>query len=328
MRTAIRVAFFMILLGIASACSAGADTPTPTQPEAEAVYTAAAMTAFARLTEQAAAPTETATPTPPPPTNTPGPSNTPPASVTPTSFHSGGQDIATFVQDVTIPDGTTVQVGESFVKTWRLQNAGTSTWNTGYSVVFFGGVQMNAPDEVSLEEEVVPGGTIDVSVPMSAPDGLGLQRGDWMLKNSLGQRFGIGETGNDAFYVLVNVVSSGEQSSETRTPPPPGSDPVTAVEISLSETSFTGACPHNFTVTVKVTAGQQGGVTLGLEAGSDDPSYVFNLPGPTTYVMQIGENSYIYNLALDGSVNGWVRAVISSPVQLFSDQASFSLTCE
>ncbi|HRI57933.1 MAG TPA: NBR1-Ig-like domain-containing protein, partial [Anaerolineae bacterium] len=43
-------------------------------------------------------------------------------------------DDAAFVADVTIPDGTEVVAGTTFVKIWRLRNSGTSTWGPGYTL--------------------------------------------------------------------------------------------------------------------------------------------------------------------------------------------------
>src|SRR6478609_8802676 len=38
-------------------------------------------------------------------------------------------DSAEFMDDVTIPDGTIVKTGETFIKTWRFKNIGTCTWD-------------------------------------------------------------------------------------------------------------------------------------------------------------------------------------------------------
>ena len=54
-------------------------------------------------------------------------------------------DMAQFVADVTIPDGTTLAPGATFAKTWRLKNIGSCTWTTSYAVVFTGGVGENSP---------------------------------------------------------------------------------------------------------------------------------------------------------------------------------------
>ncbi|WP_176992981.1 NBR1-Ig-like domain-containing protein [Nonomuraea jiangxiensis] len=53
--------------------------------------------------------------------------NTPSASP-PATPH----DDSTFEGDVTYPDGTVVEQGESFDKTWRIRNAGTIPWQGRY----------------------------------------------------------------------------------------------------------------------------------------------------------------------------------------------------
>ena len=44
-----------------------------------------------------------------------------------TTWGTTSVDLAEFVADVTVPDGTDFTPGETFVKTWQLRNAGTST---------------------------------------------------------------------------------------------------------------------------------------------------------------------------------------------------------
>lgn len=37
-------------------------------------------------------------------------------------------DVSEFIADVTVPDGSEVRAGSTFVKTWELRNAGTVAW--------------------------------------------------------------------------------------------------------------------------------------------------------------------------------------------------------
>jgi uncharacterized repeat protein (TIGR01451 family) len=108
--------------------------------------------------------------------------------ICPPSQQSG--DGARFVADVTIPDGTKLQPGEEFTKTWRLRNTGTTTWTTDYRLVFNGGDQMGAPQYVNLPVAVPPSATVDISVPMTAPESGGAKRGYWRMENSAGLKFG------------------------------------------------------------------------------------------------------------------------------------------
>jgi len=47
---------------------------------------------------------------------------------------STGCDVAGFVADITIPDGTEMAPGSVFTKTWSLKNDGTCTWNSDYRI--------------------------------------------------------------------------------------------------------------------------------------------------------------------------------------------------
>ncbi|MEM5773401.1 MAG: NBR1-Ig-like domain-containing protein, partial [Anaerolineaceae bacterium] len=107
-------------------------------------------------TQQEASPTQTAAPA----TNTPNPTATyNPPTATPTPCYW-----AQFVKDVTIPDGTEIDAGADFTKTWRLKNIGACAWNTGFDLVFSSGNAMDSPAAVDFPKTVQPGETVDVSV--------------------------------------------------------------------------------------------------------------------------------------------------------------------
>ena len=170
--------------------------------------TAVIATSWAEQTV-AAIPTETPTPTA---TFTPAPTLTPTVTLTPEPSPTEEPtvvedcDEATFIEDVTIPDGTELNPDTPFTKTWRLLNAGTCAWNPNYKLVFVSGNQMSGPSSQQLVNlEVPPTASIDVSVDLVAPSNLGTYRGYWMLKNANGVLFGIGPT-DQAFYLEIKVV--------------------------------------------------------------------------------------------------------------------------
>jgi hypothetical protein len=76
--------------------------------------------------------------------------------------------IARFVRDVTVPDGERKQPGETFTKTWRIKNDGTTTWGAGYELRFARDERMGAPVSVSLPA-IRPGQEGEVSVTLTAP---------------------------------------------------------------------------------------------------------------------------------------------------------------
>jgi len=130
---------------------------------------------------------------------------TPPPPFTPTptpTVYVPCSDSSTFVSDVTIPDGTPIESGKTFDKTWRLRNDGTCTWDTRYQFVFLGGSQLGGQSPTSLTQSVAPGGTVDITVHMVAPDNTGTYRSEWQMRNPGGQNFGV------VVHALIQVVPS------------------------------------------------------------------------------------------------------------------------
>lgn len=200
-----KVFFLMSALVFILACSRFA-VPTP-QPAAtlDVLYTSAAQTLQAMSTQSVT--TLTAQPSPTSiltiPTSSPAVFNT--FTAVPPIQPVTRCDAASFVSDVTYPDGSTVTRGSPFTKTWRLKNTGTCTWSTSYAVVFISGEKLGAPDAISLPASVAPGQSIDISVNMTAPNADGRYRGNWKLRNATGTLFGVGAAGDANFYVDVRV---------------------------------------------------------------------------------------------------------------------------
>ena len=117
------------LLLVAALLLAGCNFPGYQAAQGDPVATSAAATIAAaleltRLAVTLEPPTLVPTmaiPTAVPATPTPAPPTVPPATVTP----STPCNAASFISDVTYPDNTSVVVGASFTKIWRLKNVGT-----------------------------------------------------------------------------------------------------------------------------------------------------------------------------------------------------------
>lgn len=204
---------------MAAGCSKNTNNE-PTQ-DINALYTAAAETMSASMGVEE--PTETATvtlsPVPILPTNTPG---TPTATLVVSTVPSGGGntstcDIAGFVADITIPDGTEIVAGTTFTKTWEIKNDGTCTWDSTYDLVYSSGERMGGPETTDLTAKTVaPGETLKISIELVAPNETGKKVGYWILRNGNGQYFGIG-TNVGAIYVDITVVSSSSTKTPTNT---------------------------------------------------------------------------------------------------------------
>jgi len=199
--------FALVFLALASILACGPLTAGTPQPAAtlNALYTSAAQTLEGMSTQAAntliAQTSATATLSISTASVTPFSTftNVPPLSTTVSKC-----DSAAFVADVTYPDGSAVGRSTTFTKTWRIRNTGTCTWTPSYSIVYVDGEKFGAPNFVSMPANVAPGESVAVSVNLVAPNSAGHYRGNWMLRNSSGVTFGVGE-GTSKFYVDVNV---------------------------------------------------------------------------------------------------------------------------
>ncbi|HLA42892.1 MAG TPA: NBR1-Ig-like domain-containing protein, partial [Aggregatilineales bacterium] len=83
----------------------------------------------------------------------------------------GCTNSAQFISDITIPDGTVVQAGVSFTKTWRMRNTGTCTWDSAYRMVQItnDGIVANATGLPI--PNTLPGATVDLSLILTVPAG-------------------------------------------------------------------------------------------------------------------------------------------------------------
>lgn len=134
--------------------------------------------------------TATPYPTPLPPTATPKPCNQ-----------------ASFVEDVSIPDGTKLTASTPFTKTWRITNVGTCTWTTSYVAYFVSGNSMSAAATYAFPNSVAPGQTVDISVPLVAPSSTGDFTGSWKFRAPNGDVFGVGANGGVPVTVVIKVIS-------------------------------------------------------------------------------------------------------------------------
>lgn len=88
-----------------------------------------------------------------------------------------------FICDVTIPDGSELDQGEEFVKTWRIWNSGTVPW-TGRYLTRQGGNpgpgSHSSPARIAIPD-TAPGQSVDLSVPMRAALLPGTSASTWKM---------------------------------------------------------------------------------------------------------------------------------------------------
>jgi hypothetical protein len=316
------LAIVLLLAG----CRPAQNAPTATRSDPAAVLTAAANTAIARLTAQAAqvTPTSSATPTltPTTPVSTATPT-APPATAAP-----GSIDQIEFIADITVPDGTLFNPGEGFTKIWRLKNIGNTTWTSAYALVFVSGAPMGNSGAQPLPAQVAPGETVDVSVNLVAPAEPGDYTGFWMLRNANQKNFGLGPNADQPFYVQIRVSGAAPLVTQTPASGSPGtpiSPLVSGLKISLDNGQVEAACPYTFHFTAEFSLSQATTVTYQLEAETGFP---LTLPAPTTALLDAGTHQVAYELEFSASVTGWARLRVTAPQNAVSNQVNFVLTCQ
>lgn len=93
-------------------------------------------------------------------------------------------DDSKFEKDVTYPDGTVVQAGESFDKTWRIRNAGNVPWHGRY-LTRMNDTPCKAPKRVGIGP-VAPGESVDITVRVRAADSSGRCKIYWKMTDEDG----------------------------------------------------------------------------------------------------------------------------------------------
>ncbi len=202
---------------IAGCGSSPAATPTI---DPLVVMTEVAGTVQAEIT-QAALLTPSATLTPPPiatplpiPTQLlPGAPTSPASTSGPTpAFPVESPDNAIWIEDVETPDGTIFEPGDRFTRIWKIENTGTTIWNTGYRLIYYGGEPImcdEADMDIYLEQSVDPHNQITLSVRMTAPDPHGTYVNHFRMINDKGEVFG------DNLWVEI-VVGTWEEKNAQR----------------------------------------------------------------------------------------------------------------
>jgi polar amino acid transport system substrate-binding protein len=83
--------------------------------------------------------------------------------------------------------------GQSFVKSWRVRNSGTCTWDSSYALVYAGGNTAAARmggQPAAVDRQVKPGETYDFNVNLVSPLVPGVYQGFWTMRNAAGELFG------------------------------------------------------------------------------------------------------------------------------------------
>lgn len=103
-----------------------------------------------------------------------------------------------FIQDLSIPDGTQVAPGELLDKLWEVENSGTCNWEASYRIRLVAGPEMGAPQESALYP-ARSGAQVVLRMKFTAPAEPGVYRSAWQAVDPLGELFG------DPFFIEIEV---------------------------------------------------------------------------------------------------------------------------
>ncbi|MBN2149327.1 MAG: hypothetical protein JW726_18210 [Anaerolineales bacterium] len=103
-----------------------------------------------------------------------------------------------YIEDLTVPDGTVVQPGETLDKGWLVENSGTCNWNEGYRVRLVSGPDLGAPTEQALFP-ARSGTQAIIHILFSAPSAPGLYQSAWQAYDPQQNAFG------DPFFIQIVV---------------------------------------------------------------------------------------------------------------------------
>lgn len=279
---------FVILLTACATPSVEEDNPSMMATLVEQTVQARIKTLLAEPTAKEAAPTVKIVSTP--------------ISLYKTQSTSSNCLVADLVSE-TIPDGTVIQKGATFTKTWKIINAGTCSWITSYKLVFVLGDILGAPYEVNLTENVAPGNVTKISLSMVAPSTDATYTGYWMLQTDTGV--------NIAPFTVEIVVGI----------PIPVSFKVTNVTTGIHDL-VPKTCPYTDSFDINITSNGAGTVTYFIEQSNTRAGVtkLLNFTSAGTITIE-----HWMTIKVDGDY--WILVYIDEPNKQYFGPFNFNVNC-
>lgn len=133
------------------------------------------------------------------------------AALTADTESGGSPDRATLV-DENPKDNAAFTPMALFTKSWTLRNDGSTTWSTGYQLLYRSGNAGGDHTPVPVSRAVAPGETYSFQVPVTAPLIAGVHTESWQLVGASGTAVSIGQS---AVLTIVIRVSPEQAPSDT-----------------------------------------------------------------------------------------------------------------
>ncbi|MBA4421191.1 MAG: hypothetical protein C0391_08580 [Anaerolinea sp.] len=128
----------------------------------------------------------------PPPTSTPAPPTPQPVR------QDGCTDVLSFIDDITILDGSVVKPGAELDKRWQVRNNGTCDWTEAYTLRLTSGDPLGSEKSQALYP-ARSGSAAVIQLLLTAPELPGNYRSSWQAYNAKGDAFG------DPVYIDIVV---------------------------------------------------------------------------------------------------------------------------
>jgi len=133
---------------------------------------------------------------------------------------TGCLDGMKLVQELNYPDSNmanpeSFSPGETIQKGWRIQNTGSCTWDSNYTLDYVSSNPANAPiggNPVSIQGKVAPGQNYDVYASVVTPPQSGRYQSIWGLRDIQGQFFG------DRLWIGFDVARQATPTNGPQTP--------------------------------------------------------------------------------------------------------------
>jgi len=124
--------------------------------------------------------------------------STPLPTIVPTVDPEECSSNLTFIEDLTIPDNSSVSFGSTIDKQWLVENNGTCHWNADYRLKHIGGAALGASEEIALYPARA-GTQVILQILFTAPFSEGVYESAWQAFDADGIEFG------DPIYIRIVV---------------------------------------------------------------------------------------------------------------------------
>jgi len=123
------------------------------------------------------------------------------------------QDAAVLSSENPSDPSATVNAGARLRKSWTLQNAGSSAWDSRYSLQYVSGNAGGPRNPITVSGQVPPGSSYTFSADFVAPATPGSYREDWAFIAPSGNRILVGTSASvSAAFRVADASSSGDQA--------------------------------------------------------------------------------------------------------------------